>query len=111
MKSAIQRALAIEELSYTLDNICADDSKRLGRPVTPSDLSQEQLVSQARYVLSLFTDPGETHVNREALLGAEGPEMRVWANGQVRKLRAFVARFGETEEQGQAEQALPGPRC
>jgi hypothetical protein len=94
MTTAHTSAMKIEELAYNLENITRDDSKRTGKTITPNDLPVEDLVKEARYVLSLFIDPDEAHINREAYLGEEGPDQKKWARQQVKQLRAFVKKFG-----------------
>lgn len=80
-------ALKIDELAYSLGNI-ANDDKRSIDSYTPAELVQE-----ARYVLSLFIDPSEGHINGNAYAGDEGPQQRQWAQQQVRQLRAFIKQY------------------
>jgi hypothetical protein len=87
MRAIIKAALAIDELAYDLENISADDGKQI------EDYTDAEIVKEAEYVLSLFIDPYETHWNAEDLRGENGPEQRVWARGQVRKLKAFIKKF------------------
>lgn len=77
-------ALKIDELAYSLGNIAHDDKRSIDS-YTPAELVQE-----ARYVLRLFIDPSEGHINSEAYMGDEGPQQRQWAQQQVRQLRAFI---------------------
>jgi hypothetical protein len=81
-------ALKIDELAYNLENISADDSKQI------EDYTDTEILSEAKYVLSLFIDPSETHWNAEDLRGENGSKQQVWARGQVRKLKALIAKFG-----------------
>jgi hypothetical protein len=83
-------AMKIDELAYTLNNISTDDKK----PIT--DYSAVEIVEEARYVLSLFVDPGQSHINHEALIGDEGEDQRKWAKQQVRQLKAFIKKYGQT---------------
>lgn len=83
----ITAAIKIEELRYNLDNISNDDDKAL------EDYTIAEILAEAAYVLDLFVNPAQGHINYEALSGDEGPEQRVWARGQVRKLKAFIKKF------------------
>ena len=87
MRAIIKAALAIDELAYDLENISADDKKQV------EDYTDAEVVKEAEYVLSLFVDPNETHWNAEDLRGDNGPKQKVWASGQVRKLKAFIKKF------------------
>ena len=87
MRTIIKSAMAISELAYDLDNISTDDKKKI------EDYSDEEIVREARHVLSLFTDPNETHWNAEDLRGENGPEQQKWARGEVRMLNAFIRKY------------------
>ena len=87
MRQIVKSALAIDELAYTLDNIAHDDK------VTVDTYSDQQIVSEAKYVLDLFLNPSQGHINHEALLGDEGPEQEAWAKQQVKKLKAFINKY------------------
>ncbi len=82
-------AMRIDELAYTLENISTDDRK----PIT--DYSAADIVAEARYVLELFVNPAQGHINSEALAGDEGAEQQRWARQQVRQLRAFIKKYGQ----------------
>jgi hypothetical protein len=88
MRAIIEAALKIEELAYDLDNISTDDRKAV------EDYTDEEIVREARYVLSLFTHPNETHWNAEDYRGENGYDRQRWARGEVRKLKALIKRFG-----------------
>jgi hypothetical protein len=77
-------AMKIEELAYNLGNISHDDKKQI------TDYTVAEIVAEAKYVLGLFVDPNEGHINNEALRGDEGPDQRRWAQKQVRQLKAFI---------------------
>ena len=83
----ITAALKIDELAYNLDNISNDDNKAL------EDYTAAEILAEATYVLDLFVNPAQGHINGEALRGQEGPKQTIWARGQVRKLKAFIKRF------------------
>jgi hypothetical protein len=87
MRAIIKAALAIDELAYDLENISADDKKEI------EDYTDAEIVKEAEYVLSQFVDPNETHWNAEDLRGENGPTQKVWAKGQVRKLKALIKEF------------------
>jgi hypothetical protein len=77
-------AMKIDELAYNLGNISHDDKKQI------TDYTVDEIVNEAKYVLGLFLNPNEGHINNEALRGDEGPEQRQWARKQVRQLKAFI---------------------
>jgi len=82
----LRAALAIDELSQTLENVCADTHRKV------EDLPDEEIVGEAEYVLSCFHEAG--HINHEALFGApDGPYDRKWALGEVRKLKALIRKY------------------
>lgn len=83
----ITAALKIDELAYNLENISNDDNKKL------EDYTTAEVLAEAAYVLDLFINPAQGHINNEAMRGDEGPKQTIWARGQVRKLRAFVKKF------------------
>lgn len=87
MRAIIKAALAIEELSYTLDNISTDDRKAV------EDYTDAEILHEAKYVLGLFIDPTESHFNAEDYRGENGHERKKWARGQVRKLKAFIKKY------------------
>jgi hypothetical protein len=87
MRAIIKAAQAIEELSYTLDNISTDDRKAV------EDYADSEILHEAKYVLSLFVDPTESHFNAEDYRGENGPERKKWARGQVRKLKALIKKY------------------
>ncbi len=83
----IKRAMSIDELAYTLENISHDDGK------SAADYSDAEIVEEARYVLDLFANPSQGHINNEALNGDDGPDQAKWARSQVGKLRRFIKAF------------------
>ena len=82
-------AMRIDELAYTLDNISTDDRKAI------TDYSAADIVAEARYVLELYVNPAQGHINSEALAGDEGAEQQRWARQQVRQLRAFIKKYSK----------------
>ena len=87
MRAIIKSALAIDELKNDLENISTDDKKKI------EDYTDSEIVHEAKYVLSLFLDPNETHWNAEDLRGENGSVQQKWAQGEVRKLKAFIKKY------------------
>ena len=83
----VAKALAIEELAYNLENISHDDKKEI------AEFTSKEIVNEAKYVLDLFVNPMQGHINNEAFNGDEGIEQRRWARRQVSQLRAFIKKF------------------
>ena len=86
-KKILDRAMSIDELAYSLNNISTDDKKAL------EDYTDAEIIAEAKYVLDLFVNPSQGHINNEALRGDEGPEQAKWARSQVGKLRRLIASF------------------
>jgi hypothetical protein len=86
-RAIIKSAMAISELSNSLDNISADDKKQI------QDYTDAEILHEAKYVLGLFTDPNETHWNAEDLRGENGASQQKWAKAEVRKLQAFIKKY------------------
>ena len=86
-RTIVKQALAIDEFAYTLNNISADDKKAV------DDYTDTEIIKEAKYVLGLFINSGEGHINGEAFRGEEGPDQQKWAKSQVTKLRTFIKRF------------------
>jgi len=87
MRPIIKSALSIGELAFTLENISQDDRKEI------SDYTDEEILHEAAYVLSLFVDPCETHWNAEDYRGENGKEQQKAARDQVRQLKAFIKKY------------------
>lgn len=78
--------LAIEELTYTLENV-SNDLKQPMEKFTVADVIEE-----AEYVLSCFYEPG--HINNAALMGDDdGEYTQAWARKEVRKLKALIRKY------------------
>ena len=86
-RAIIKSAMAISELSNSLDNISTDDKKQI------QDYTDAEILHEAKYVLGLFTDPNETHWNAEDLRGENGPAQQKWAIAEVRKLQNFIKKY------------------
>ena len=57
MRAIIKAALAIDELAYNLENISTDDKRPL------EDFSTNEILAEAAYVLDLFVNPSQGHIN------------------------------------------------
>jgi hypothetical protein len=86
-RAIIKEAMSISELANSLDNISTDDKKQI------NDYTDAEILHEAKYVLSLFLDPNETHWNAEDLRGENGEEQQKWAEAEVRKLKAFIKKY------------------
>ena len=76
-----------DELMVSLENISTDDKCEI------SDYTDDELVHEARYVLSCFYEDG--HINFTALIGEDedDPCNRNWALGEVKALKKFIAKY------------------
>jgi len=86
-REIIKSALAIDELSNSLENISTDDKKQI------EDYTDAEILHEAKYVLGLFTNPNETHWNAEDYRGENGKAQQAWAKAEVRKLKAFIKKY------------------
>ena len=65
MRAIVKAALAIPEMQFGFECICADDNKE------PEDYTDEAIVSEAEYRLSTYFEDG--HINNDEMrLGATG---------------------------------------
>jgi|DEB0MinimDraft_3_1074331.scaffolds.fasta_scaffold104301_2 DNA primase len=87
MRAILKAASKINELSYTLDNISADDGKEW------DDYTDAEIVDEAEYVLHTFYEDG--HYNGQALSGEneDGEYDQKWARGEVRKLKSLIKKY------------------
>ena len=79
----LQDALAIGELEYTLNNISADDGRKL------DSYTQAEVVHEAEYVLSTFHESG--HMNNDWFHGEDGDPKE--AIVQEKALRKFIKKY------------------
>jgi len=86
MTVILKAAMAIDELANTLQQIARDDGKNV------EDYTAQEIVHEAKYVLSCFHEDG--HLNNEDYIGENGEEQYKWARGEVKKLNAFIKKFG-----------------
>jgi len=87
MRAIIKSALAIDELKNNLENIATDDKKEIDQ------YTDAEILVEAKYVLEMFLDGTNPHWNYEDLQGENGPEQQKWAQGEVRKLKAFIKKY------------------
>ena len=87
MRAIIKSALAIDELKNDLVNIATDDKKEIDQ------YTDAEILKEAKYVLEMFLDGTNPHWNYEDLQGENGPEQQKWAQGEVRKLKAFIKKY------------------
>lgn len=87
MRAIIKSALAIDELQNDLENIASDDKKEIDQ------YTDAEILVEAKYVLEMFLDGTNPHWNHEDLQGENGPEQQKWAQGEVRKLKAFIKKY------------------
>lgn len=75
------------ELMESLYNISHDDKCEI------SDYTDEQLVNEAKYVLSCFYEGG--HINNDALIGEseDDPCNRAWALREVKALKRIINKW------------------
>jgi len=88
MRAIIKSAMSIDELANDLENISTDDRKQI------DDYTDDEIVKEAKHVLELFEDKSNPHWNNQDLHGENGPEQQKWARGEVRKLKAFIKKYG-----------------
>ena len=82
-----ERYAAVSQFIVPRVKVVHDDGKQI------EDYTDAAILAEAAYVLDLFVNPAQGHINHEALTGGEGAEQRVWARGQVRKLKALIKKF------------------
>ena len=87
MRAIIKSALKIDELAYDLTNIALDDKKKI------EDYTDLEILQEAKHVLDLFEDEVSPHWNNIDLRGENGLEQQVWAQSEVRKLKAFIKKY------------------
>lgn len=86
LKKFHKEAKGIHELGISLDNISHDDKKDI------ADYTQQEVVAEAKYVLSTFYEGG--HCNNDEL-GDEDQEVRRFARKQVGQLKRFIKRYSK----------------
>jgi hypothetical protein len=86
------RAKNIEELMYSLGNLAEAEGKKI------EDFTQQELVDEAKWVLSTFYEEG--HMLNEKLREGDADE-RAWARNEIRKLKKFIADFDQKGKKNQ----------
>ncbi len=84
MRAILKDIEKSSELMYSLENISTDDKCEI------SDYTDEELVHEAKYVLSCFYEGG--HMNNDALIGENEDDAcnRAWALREVRALKNVI---------------------
>ena len=91
MRPIVKAALAIPEMQFAFECICADDSRKFGKKITPDFYCDEVIVSEAEYRLSNYFEDG--HINNDMRIGEEGVEGKKIAQKDVRMLKAFIKKY------------------
>lgn len=78
----LKKAMAITELANTLDNISADDR------IPVEQMPDEQIISEAKYVLSLFYEGGTV---QSEMLESDDADERRDGRKQIRQLKAIIS--------------------
>jgi len=85
MRAITKAALAIPEMEYAFEIICADSCKE------PDEFTDQEIVDEAEYRLSCFFESG--HDNDEARRGEFGKEEKAAALKNVRMIKAFLKKY------------------
>lgn len=85
MRKIVKAALAIPEMQFAFECICADDNKQ------PEDYTDNAIVQEAEYRLSNYFEQG--HHNNDMLLSDDGNESLETALQDVRMLKAFIKKY------------------
>jgi hypothetical protein len=91
MKNKILKAAfkSSELQDHLVNVICVDDK------IDPENLSTETIVKEAKYILSKYIG-GEGFCQEEEYQGDRGEEAQIEAMKQVRILRSFLKKYGQT---------------
>ena len=84
MKKILKDLERIQELRYTMENVCIDTKIPLER------WTDHQLVEEAEYVLSCFYEPG--HINHDDRFG-DDKDLAKNLNKQIRLLKKFIKEY------------------
>jgi hypothetical protein len=92
MRAIVKAALAIPEMKFAFECICADDNK------TPSDYTDKEIIEEAKYRLSTYFEDG--HMNNDMRTGDNcshddltGEQAQKIANKDIRMLQAFLKKY------------------
>jgi hypothetical protein len=84
-RQAVLDALKSDELANSLENISTDDKCEI------SDYTDDELVHEAKYVLSCFYESG--HINNSALLDEYEEGLVKWAKKEIKTLKNFIKKY------------------
>jgi len=90
-RSILIHALAIPEMMYAFDCICADDKK------TPDEYTDMEIVSEAEYRLMTYFENG--HVNNDEMRLSDDQECKKIAQNDIKMLKAFVKKYKTADSQ------------
>jgi hypothetical protein len=82
MRAIVKEALAIPEMQFAFECICADDHKK------PEDYPDQEIVEEAEYRLSTYFEEG--HINNDEMRMGDDPEMNKVAQKDIRMLKKFI---------------------
>jgi len=85
MRPIVNQALAIPEMQFAFECICADDKKE------PTDYTDAEIVSEAEYRLSTYFEDG--HINNDEMRLGDDPESNEIAKKDIRLLKAFIKKY------------------
>jgi hypothetical protein len=90
-RSILIHALAIPEMMYAFDCICADDKK------TPDDYTDIEIVSEAEYRLMTYFENG--HANNDEMRLSDDQECKKIAQNDIKMLKSFIKRYKTIDSQ------------
>jgi hypothetical protein len=85
MRPIVDQALAIPEMQFAFECICADDKKE------PTDYTDAEIISEAEYRLSTYFEDG--HINNDEMRLGDDPECNEIAKKDIRLLKAFIKKY------------------
>jgi hypothetical protein len=89
MRAIVKEALAIPEMQFGFECICADDKKE------PEDYTDQEIVEEAEYRLFTYFEDG--HMNSDEMRMGDDPEMNKVAQKDIRMLKKFIKKHRTTE--------------
>jgi len=90
MTPMLKDALAIDELSYNLNEIIAVDDR-----CAVEDIPDDTILGEAVYVLDKFTNPMQGFFHHDCLMGRDGADEQRWARKNVKQLKAFIRKYNK----------------
>jgi hypothetical protein len=91
MRAIVKAAMAIPEMQFAFECICADDKKE------PEDYTDEEIVSEAEYRLSTYFEDG--HINSDEMRMGDDLEMSKIARKDIKMLKAFIKKYKTIDSQ------------